>query len=117
MTDSIAGPTHTETARAAAVSAALDIAGVSTVFPPTVAVLRSLASRPISPVESLRLLRGAAGTEAKIDIAVDAGHRATDVAWEVQQCVQQVLAGHGIEAASVAVTVLEHGPATPSATR
>ena len=85
--------------------------GVTEVFPPTFAIVRALASRPASPTEALRLRQGTEGTEARIDIGVEAGHRATDVALAVQQKIHAVLIRHGIKVAFVAVTVLEHGRA------
>lgn len=111
MTDLIPDPTPSQAARAAAIADVLEIDGVTDVFPPTFAIVRALASRPASPTEALRLRHGREGTEARIDIAVDGGHRATDVALAVQQSVHAVLVSHGLELAFVAVTVLEHGRA------
>lgn len=111
MTEPTVEPTATEAARTAAITEVLETDGVAEVFPPTVAIVRALASRPASPTEALRLRQGAEGTEARIDIGVEAGHRATDVARAVQQKIHTVLLGHGLKMAFVAVTVLEHGRA------
>ena len=111
MTEPTVEPTATEAARTAAITEVLETDGVAEVFPPTVAIVRALASRPASPTEALRLRQGTEGTEARIDIGVEAGHRATDVALAVQQKIHAVLIRHGIKVAFVAVTVLEHGRA------
>ena len=109
MTEPVPAPTPTEAARSAAIAEVLETDGVTDVFPPTVAIVRCLASRPASPTEALRLRHGREGTEARIDIAVEGGHRATDVALAVQQRIHAVLVSHGLDLAFVAVTVLEHG--------
>ncbi|GAA1362053.1 hypothetical protein GCM10009596_21070 [Arthrobacter rhombi] len=96
-------------ARADAIDQVLRLEGVATVFPPTLAVVRSLATRTAEPSAALRLSGGTGPTEARLDIAVAAGHRAADVSASVQELVHRVLTGHGIDLSSVTVTVLEQG--------
>lgn len=96
-------------ARADAVEQVLRLPGVAAVFPPTLAVVRSLATRTSDPRDALRLSAGPGPAEARLDIAVAAGHRPTDVGAAVQELLHRVLAGHGIEVSSVTIAVLEHG--------
>ncbi|MCO1337821.1 hypothetical protein BJH93_02785 [Kocuria polaris] len=112
MSNASRTPSRAERARADAVQQVMELDGVAAVFPPTLAVVKSLATRSSEPHESLRLSGGRGATEAAIDIAVTAGQPASDVAAAVQNLVHAVLTGHGIETSSVAVTVLEHGPNT-----
>lgn len=109
MSSPTQNPSLDEAARADAVAQVLALDGVAAVFPPTSAVVRSLATRTAAPHESLRVARPGGRFEARIDIGVEAGHRATDVAVAVQELVHRVFGGHGVELDCVAVTVLEHG--------
>lgn len=97
-----------EAARTAAVDRVMGLEGVTAVFPPALAVVRSLTTRSSAPHDALVLSSGAGPVKAAIDIGVTGPRPATEIATDVQELVRTVLDSHGIETASVAVTVLEY---------
>lgn len=94
--------------RRKAVTAVLDVVGVTEVHPPTRGIWKNMLLSSTEPHEALLVHRTARGLVAELDLSVHDDSNAVAVAAQAQKAVSRVLAAHGhrVQDTTVKITVL-----------